>query len=67
MLSRFFCIATLSLAACAFGCTADVTTTDDSHRVTVETPKIETSGEKPDLDPTTDSDVDIDTPAPGDQ
>jgi hypothetical protein len=49
------------------GCTADVQTTDDSHRVTVETPKLETSGQKPDLDPTTDDDVDIDTPLPGDR
>ena len=49
------------------GCTADVQTTDDSHRVTVETPKVETSGQKPDLDPTTDDDVDIDTPLPGDR
>ena len=49
------------------GCTADVETTDDSHRVTVETPKLETGDQPPDLDPTTDDDVDIDTPAPGDR
>jgi hypothetical protein len=49
-----------------FGCTADVQTTDDANRVTVETPKVETSGETPDLDPATDDDVDIDTPLPGD-
>ena len=49
------------------GCTADVQTTEDSNRVTVEMPKVETSGQQPDLDPTTDDDVDIDTPLPGDR
>jgi len=57
------------MATCSLvcGCTADVQTTDDSNRVTVETPKVETSGQKPDLDHTTDDDVDIDTPLPGDR
>ena len=49
------------------GCTAEVKTTDDSHRVSVETPKIETGGEPVDLDPATDGDVDVDTPLPGDR
>jgi hypothetical protein len=35
--------------------------------VTVEAPKVETSGQKPDLNPATDDDVDIDTPLPGDR
>jgi hypothetical protein len=35
--------------------------------VTVETPKVETSGQQPDLNPATDDDVDIDTPLPGDR
>ena len=51
----------------ALGCTADVSTTDDSTKIEVETPKVEVGDETPDLDPTTDDDVDIDTPAPGDK
>jgi len=49
------------------GCAAEVQTTDDSHRVSVETPKIETGDQPVDLDPRTDDDIDIDTPAPGDR
>jgi hypothetical protein len=48
------------------GCSADVTTTDDSHKVEIETPKVEVGDEPVDLDPRTDEDVDVDTPAPGD-
>jgi hypothetical protein len=52
--------------ACAVGCSAKVETTEGSTRVEAEGPKLEV-GDKPiDLDPRTDSDVDVDTPAPGD-
>jgi hypothetical protein len=56
----------LVLAAVAAGCTADVQTTDDSVKLEAEVPKIEVKG-TPDLDPKTDSDVDVDTPKPGDK
>jgi hypothetical protein len=59
--------APLALCLLVCGCTADVQTTDDATRVTVETPKVETSGQQPDLNPATDDDVDIDTPLPGDR
>lgn len=50
-----------------FGCSASVQTTDDSTRVEAELPKVE-RGDKPlDLDPRTDDDLDVDTPAPGDR
>lgn len=55
------------LLACIIGCTADVQTTEDSTRVTVDAPKVETGDRSPDLDPTTDNDVDVDTPLPGDR
>lgn len=48
------------------GCSGDVTTTDDSTKMEVEAPKIETGDDPVDLDPSTDSDVDVDTPLPGD-
>ena len=51
----------------AFGCRADVETTDDSIKAEVETPKIEVGDAPVDLDPTTDDDVDVDTPTPGDR
>jgi hypothetical protein len=48
------------------GCSAKVETTEDSTKTTVEGPKIEV-GDKPlDADPSTDDDVDVDTPVPGD-
>ena len=57
------------LATAAFGiagCAGDVETTDDSIHMEADVPKIET-GDKPlDVDPRTDEDIDIDTPAPGD-
>jgi hypothetical protein len=57
----------LSLTLATSGCRADVETTEDSTRVEAEGPKLEI-GEKPvDLDPSTDDDLDIDTPAPGDR
>ncbi|HEX6962703.1 MAG TPA: hypothetical protein VF175_12600 [Lacipirellula sp.] len=57
----------LALLLIALGCTADVQTTDDSVKVEAEIPKVEVGDETPDLDPSTDDDVDVDTPAPGDQ
>jgi hypothetical protein len=53
------------IAAC--GCTADVTPTEDSQRVSVEVPKVDVGDDQVDLDPGTDDDVDVDTPLPGDQ
>lgn len=58
-------ILALSMTA-ALGCTGDVETTDDSIKMEAEVPKVETGPGKVDLDPRTDSDVDVDTPAPGD-
>jgi hypothetical protein len=48
------------------GCSGSVETTDDSTRVETELPKVEVGDRTPDLDPTTDDDIDVDTPAPGD-
>ena len=55
----------LLLTAAAAGCSADVQTTDDSLRMEAEVPKVEVN-DTPDLNPATDSDVDVDTPKPGD-
>jgi hypothetical protein len=60
------CILGLATALATIGCTADVETTEDSHKIEVETPKVEVGDEPVDLDTDTDDDVDIDTPAPGD-
>ena len=51
----------------AVGCTADVKETDDSTKIEVETPKVEIGDAPVDLDPRTDDDIDVDTPAPGDK
>lgn len=51
----------------ALGCTGNFETTDDSTKIEAEVPKVEVGDETPDLDPRTDDDVDIDTPAPGDK
>jgi hypothetical protein len=59
----YFLVAALGIA----GCTAEVQPTDDSQRVTVETPKVEVGDEPVDMDPATDEDVDVDTPLPGDR
>jgi hypothetical protein len=59
-------ILALLTATSMLGCSADVETTDDSHKIEVEVPKVEVGDEPVDLDPRTDEDVDIDTPAPGD-
>jgi hypothetical protein len=48
------------------GCSGRVATTEDSVRVEGELPKIEVGESPVDLDPRTDKDVDVDTPAPGD-
>jgi hypothetical protein len=50
----------------AVGCTGNVETTDDSTKIEAEIPKVEVGDGTLDLDPRTDDDVDIDTPAPGD-
>ena len=57
----------LPLLLLALGCTGNVETTDDSIKMEAEVPKVEIGDEAPDLDPSTDDDVDIDTPAPGDK
>ena len=59
-------IAALAAAVGVMGCRAEVQTTDDSHKIEIEAPKVEVGDEPVDLDPRTDDDVDIDTPAPGD-
>ena len=56
-----------ALLMASLGCTAGVDTTDDSVKMEAEVPKVEIGDETPDLDPTTDDDVDIDTPAAGDR
>ena len=64
---RIGTLALFGAIAMALGCTAQVETTDDSVRFDAEVPKIE-RGEKPlDLDPRTDDDLDVDTPAAGDR
>jgi hypothetical protein len=54
------------MAAALAGCSGNVETTDDSTRIETEVPKVEVGDRKPDLDPGTDDDIDVDTPAPGD-
>lgn len=49
------------------GCATDVKTTDDSTEVKVDLPKVQVGDKKPDLDPRTDDDIDVDTPLPGDK
>jgi hypothetical protein len=51
----------------ALGCTAEEQPTEHSQRISVEVPKEEVGDEPVDLDPATDEDLDVDTPAPGDQ
>jgi hypothetical protein len=48
------------------GCSGSVETTEDATRVETDLPKVEVGDRTPDLDPSTDDDVDIDTPASGD-
>jgi hypothetical protein len=54
-------------ALIAGGCRADVETTEDSTKLELEGPKLETGDGPLDLDPRTDDDLDVDTPAPGDR
>jgi hypothetical protein len=56
-----------AILALAVGCTGNVETTDDSTKVEAEVPTVEVGQKAPDLDPRTDDDVDIDTPAAGDK
>jgi len=60
-------VVALSIACTALGCSTKVETTDDSTRVEAELPKVEVGSKPVDLNPATDGDVDVDTPAPGDQ
>ena len=57
----------MAIALAGMGCAGDVDTTDDSVRMEAEVPRVETGPADTDLDPTTDDDVDIDTPLPGDR
>ena len=57
----------VTMAFASIGCAADVETTDDSTKMEVEGPKVEIGDAPVDLDPRTDDDVDIDTPAAGDK
>jgi hypothetical protein len=67
MKSWLACFLILAAAFVAHGCSAKVETTEDSTKVEADGPKVEI-GDKPiDLDPKTDDDVDIDSPAPGDK
>ena len=61
------CLAVQLIALGIAGCEAGVETTDDSVRVGAELPKVEVGDQPVDLDPSTDEDVDIDTPAAGDR
>ena len=56
----------LLIAVGTFGCSGRVATTEDSVRVEGEVPKVEVGDAPIDMDPRTDGDIDIDTPAPGD-
>jgi hypothetical protein len=66
-MSRRIRFAAVVLALATAGCTAHVEETPDSTRIEVETPKVEVGDAPVDLDPTTDDDIDVDTPAPGDR
>jgi hypothetical protein len=57
----------MMLACSVVGCSSKVETTEDSTRIEAEGPKVEIGDKPVDLDPSTDDDVDIDTPAPGDR
>jgi hypothetical protein len=66
---RYIRTGLVAFAVCCWtvGCTAKVDTTDDSTKVEVEGPKLEVGDKPVDMDPSTDDDVDVDTPAPGDK
>jgi hypothetical protein len=63
---RGACTLFILMAMAVAGCSGNVETTDDSTRIDTELPKVEVGDQKPDLDPRTDDDIDVDTPAPGD-
>jgi hypothetical protein len=56
----------VAIIAAISGCTADVETTEDGTKIEIEAPQVEVGDEPVNLDPRTDEDIDIDTPAPGD-
>jgi hypothetical protein len=60
-------VLSVALAFAAVGCSSKVETTEDSTRVEAEGPKVEIGDKPVDLDPSTDDDIDVDTPAPGDR
>jgi len=61
-MSHRLLLAIIMVMGCAtWGCRAEVKTTDDSVKVGAELPKVEVK-KTPDLDPSTDDDVDIKTP-----
>jgi hypothetical protein len=66
IMKRISSILLLFSAMAIAGCSGSVETTDDSTRVEIDLPKVEVGDRTPDLDPTTDDDIDVDTPAPGD-
>ncbi|QDS89147.1 MULTISPECIES: hypothetical protein [Rosistilla] len=59
-------VAIAPLLLCLCGCDGNVETTDDATRIEAEIPKLEIGDQPLDLQPSTDGDVDIDTPLPGD-
>jgi hypothetical protein len=56
-----------AVMATGLGCRADVEETPDSTRVEVEGPDVDVGEAPVDLDPSTDDDIDVDTPAAGDK
>ena len=60
-------LVTALFALVVLGCSGKISTTDDSTKIEAEGPKVEVGEGTPDLDPRTDDDVNIDTPAPGDR
>ena len=67
MMFRLLGSLSLLLASATLGCTGDVETTEDSTKIEAEVPTVETGDADLDLDPRTDDDLDIDTPAAGDR
>lgn len=56
----------LFAAIATSGCDGGASTTDDSTKLEMEVPKVEVGNAPMDLDPSTDDDVDVDTPLKGD-
>ena len=54
------------LSTSLVGCDGSAGTTDASTRIDIEVPKVELGDEPVDLNPSTDGDIDIDTPLKGD-